>query len=256
MATGSKEKLEDGIYGASMFRHFYLRGKNLGPSIRMTGDVALVNLLIDDGGSLWTPGMRGKYEHSVKEAMRELSRQAAQRGVSLNLKSYSLPVKPQPGQKSDRNPRLLKALRAGSFTELHRFYCLNLRCDDAAILQVFNEKSRSSAVMSSTRLGDEYCSIYYTSRGFEPRTIMHELCHLFGAPDYYFPDFVKEAANRWLPGSLMCGGTRVDDLTAYLIGWTKSLTDPAYQFLKATRAMDEDRFKAALDAEWKKAYPL
>ena len=71
--------------------------------------------------------------------------------------------------------------------------------------------------------GEEYATVFY---GEKCNTFIHEICHLYGACDLYYTDFVKEKVRRYLGGSIMCYNVLyVDDVTAYVIGWQKELTD-------------------------------
>jgi hypothetical protein len=66
--------------------------------------------------------------------------------------------------------------------------------------------------------------------------LTHELYHLYGAIDYYDYDGegVAKAASKYFPKSVMaCAGNSIDDLTAYILGWTDTLSKKANKFLEA-----------------------
>ena len=92
--------------------------------------------------------------------------------------------------------------------------------------------------------GEEYATVFY---GEKCNTFIHEICHLYGACDLYYTDFVKEKVRRYLGGSIMCSNVLyVDDVTAYVIGWQKELTDMAKAFLQETMHITEAEWYAAL----------
>ena len=82
---------------------------------------------------------------------------------------------------------------------------------------------------------------------WEKHTFIHELLHLFGAADFYYPCAIKTAAQKWLPDSVMNSGNgiAIDDLTRVLIGWDSTLTESAEQFLKATSSITLAEIKKA-----------
>ena len=68
----------------------------------------------------------------------------------------------------------------------------------------------------------------------------HELLHLFGAIDLYDYDNegVRAIAEQFFPDSVMMKPTYViDELTAYLIGWTKQPSPKVLQFLARTKGL-------------------
>jgi hypothetical protein len=82
---------------------------------------------------------------------------------------------------------------------------------------------------------------------------IHELLHLYGAQDFYLIDEVKEAAEIYLPCSVMGSDEQVvktDDLTAYIVGWTAELSGSALQFLDATAHLTMQDKYDALEQTW------
>lgn len=77
-----------------------------------------------------------------------------------------------------------------------------------------------------------------TGNGFFGGWIMHELMHQYGAVDFY--DYknegVQAAAQRYLGQSVMINNAYVvDDLTAYLLGWTDGISRNDRRFLQETQ---------------------
>ena len=87
-------------------------------------------------------------------------------------------------------------------------------------------------------------------------TLVHELLHLFGAVDLYYPENLKQVGKKYLPGSIMCDGNVIDDLTRYLIGWKRQLQSDsmAWKFLEETKNITAEDVRKANEAEWKKKW--
>ena len=135
-------------------------------------------------------------------------------------------------------------------------------CDEAPMVFVWNRDFRSSAQQSesgSSRLRAEWATLAMEddivgNPHAAWHALLHELLHIFGAEDLYYPDTVKKAAEKWLPGSVMNDGDAIDDLTRVLIGWDESLSPAAVSFLDATRGVTKKEIEDAMKAEWKKKW--
>jgi hypothetical protein len=83
--------------------------------------------------------------------------------------------------------------------------------------------------------------------------LKHELLHLFGATDFYYHDTVEQAADRYLGDSIMASADAfapVDDMTAYLIGWTEEIDATAALILEKTKHLTRDYMFAAARKEY------
>ena len=123
------------------------------------------------------------------------------------------------------------------------YHCLK-RYKDGGICQALTGKIFWSFVYVDDA---EYCVVY---RG-EPGSILHEVLHVFGAADLYYPPQVAQAAGRILGESVMMNSDCqvLDDLTKYLIGWHRQPTAKARQLLMATAGITEQMVSDALQAE-------
>lgn len=132
--------------------------------------------------------------------------------------------------------------------------------DEVPMVFVWNQDFRSSAASSRVAFDHlpEECTIgirdVLKCPDSQKRTLLHELFHLFGAADYYYPPVIRAAAKQWLPGSIMNGGMVIDDLTRFVIGWDSALTKNAEGFLKATLGVTAKDIEDALKAEWMKKW--
>jgi len=89
------------------------------------------------------------------------------------------------------------------------------------------------------------------------KTIIHELLHQFGAPDYYYPKAVKSLADKYFPQSIMTSGTGIviDSLTSYLIGWSDSIDRNAATVLELTKQITYADIDKELKEIWAKENP-
>lgn len=115
----------------------------------------------------------------------------------------------------------------------------------APVVFVLNKPGRAAAYSSYSEGAEEYLTVYSS----EYSTFCHELLHLYGARDYYYPMAVSDAAATFLPDSIMLSGGTVDELTAYTVGWTKSLGRQAIGFLRATSHLTQKDLDEAAQAE-------
>ena len=120
----------------------------------------------------------------------------------------------------------------------------------------FRSSAKQSEQELTARRTGEWATIgvddILNQRDLEKQTFLHELLHLFGAEDFYFPPAIEKAAEKWLPGSIMNGGDTIDDLTRVLIGWDEHLSGNAECFLNDIRDVTEKEIDKACAAEWKK----
>ena len=87
--------------------------------------------------------------------------------------------------------------------------------DELPVLFIKNTEGRSFASSLSGENGLEYAIIFD-----DMTAIYHELSHIFGAVDYYYPDAVARCANKHLANSIMLDSTNdfIDSFTAFLVG--------------------------------------
>ncbi len=125
-----------------------------------------------------------------------------------------------------------------SLSELSYYYAKDFGKDGCAFLFFFKSKARSFACNATSNHPywvDERAeiSVDFASNEGVAFTILHELLHLYGAVDLYYPTQVKEEAAKHYPNSVMYRylGWEIDSLNAYLIGWTDTLDQTAQDFI-------------------------
>ena len=241
---------------ARYYSNYFISGRDRGETLRLKGDVHFIHFFCDHAGSSWTPQAKKEYKIAAEKARSMILEQAQRRNIPLSITNDYQDIKLQGDAVHRAREKVLDALRLGSIQDAKRIFSLRLGCEEAPLVFAFNEvyRSHASLVFQLFPGASESSSIFRSevSKTFIARTIVHELCHQFGAVDYYYPEAVKAAAEKILPNSVMSGGRTIDDLTAYAIGWTSVLSPDAIKFLDATQSVTLEEIRAALNTEHEK----
>ena len=187
---------------------------------RLRGRVLITVYLVNDSVSSWTEIDAATYCRLNDVAMRNLEHEASQRNIPLQIHTVYKRIQTTTKCTLEYYKRWLDRWGPHCPPDPTPGY------DEKPVALVFNKKMRSFAFKEISIIGN-----------FAGRTICHELFHNFGAPDLYKPTKVQELAALYLPDSIMNEGLTVDDLTAYCIGWTDTLSPEALAFLWETRNM-------------------
>lgn len=221
----------------SLKNHILLDQRARGISATLTGNVLLTVVFVDDPTSAWS-------NEEIKRARSELSAtfdaimaDAAVYGVKLNLAMACR--RASVGIAMDRNNLApwvnsalasagLKTLKDAS-SALERRYGFK----EAPVLFYVNTDDRAFAapsVYGETEFA-LFCNVENAAAQYR-----HEIYHIFGAKDYYYPSDLRAVAQKYYPNSTMLYAESpvTDPLTAYLIGWTDTLTQNALAFLRET----------------------
>lgn len=214
----------------------------------MSGTMLVYVIFLDDSISSWDQAAMTKVETQLNGDILLLEKDAKSFGTDLDVSiTYSSAAIDIPFDREDKDNAWLYAATesAGIASAVKKPTQLEIAfdVDNVPVVFVLNQEGRAFARSSSVGKGFEYAVIY----GSEPTAFRHELLHLFGAKDFYFPQETVAAVNKYLPGSIMMESATgiIDSLTAFLIGWTETLDANAEAFLQATNHYDE----AYLDAE-------
>jgi hypothetical protein len=229
-------------------RDHVLKGsRGSGISATLTGDVLITVVFVNDPTSAWTADKIASAKAGDAAMAAEIQTQAAAYGAKLKITMEYRQATVNITEEADSQSwaeRVIANAGLGSISTASAELERTRGVKEAPILLYVNATERSFARPNST--GDtEYAIIW----DYQSGTSMHELFHLFGAPDYYMPRSVKACAQRYCPNSPMLGGSNAvtDDLTAYLIGWTDTLSGQALAFLRDTAYVTPD--EAAMEAE-------
>lgn len=209
----------------------------------MTGEMLVIFLYVNDPTDGWTDAEKAEAEPALLDELRTLLAEAQSYGAELNIRYIFLSVDITTEFSSDWDATAWKqeaminaGLEAGYNDQrtMERDY----NADQVPVVFLVDEPGRS------------YAYSYSSGNGFENVTILekdysalrHEMCHLFGAKDMYFPQETVQAAKQYLENGIMYGDCRgdIDDLTAFVIGWTDTLSANARGFLDATNSLTEE----------------
>lgn len=229
---------------AELRSHAFLRSRDQGPCGKLEGDVGILLIFVDDADSSWTQEAMDAYLSEVDADVQGMTHDAAIWGRELSVRVETRQGSVA-GSLSSTNvdahveSMLLSAGVEGGNEVLEKV----LGVDHAPVVFVVNKPGRASAQMGT---GGEYCFLFDDGSAFR-----HELFHLFGAEDLYYPEEVTAIAERCFTESIMLGydSDTVDDLTAYLIGWTNSLSESALSFLEQTTYVTEESLRSAFEEE-------
>ena len=230
--------------------NIFLNTRSSGTCESLTGDVMLTIVFVDDAESSWTTEEIDAVKEQQLDATALLQEQAAAYNASLNLSIQYLHATANAAYDRDASsPWVESALADLGFANLS-VVNFDLEADynvkEAPLLFYIHREGRSFAQSQSTILSAEYTILYQDLVDYR-----HELYHLFGAKDFYYPAEVSSLADQYLPNSLMKNSYSgdVDELTAYLIGWTDEISNNALAFLQATNHLTEEDLEAAHDHE-------
>ena len=210
---------------------------------------------MDNSLSTWTDSSVSEMLSGVWKDASYLEQQASRYGVYLKITVSSDRLSVPRDQESRWLDYLLETRYrnpAHNLSEVGAYFASSGGYDQCCFLFYFNTPGRCvcySAKRPNSTTVNEYAMFYPTTMDSE-RSAAHELYHLFGAVDYYIPARVKTAAEKYFPNaSMLIGRREMDELTAYLIGWTDSYSASALSFMKEVADVTRAEADAALSVE-------
>ncbi len=226
--------------------HVFLNMKDSGRCPELVGDVLVTVILVTDSESSWNIDDTTALKKSLYEQELMLEKEAAKYGKKLDITfsyikaSYSGKInsgdEPEPWQEA-------VCINAG-FSGLNKAQTELDNSNDAdsnPVAFLLNKAGRAYANWSTSTNHTERMTVFSS----DLTSFSHEICHLYGAQDYYYPAEVKENAEKLIPESIMNSGEQIDSFTAFCIGWDDEIDKNAYDFLAATAHITEEY----LDAE-------
>ena len=231
----------------------------MGSCQRLSGNIATVTLFIDSGRDIWTEKEAQRYYRKVIEpGFQLLEDRARDRGIDLHFDNWQLI-----STEDDELYLSSSEIIIGDFDkiatqenlfdrfagspacqgeyEMNAYFERLFDVDHVIYIPVLNKPGQAFACRdnedpSQDRI--EFCTLYTkSSYGFivSPRTVAHEVLHLFGAEDYYDPDGdlpeQKKLAKQVCPNDVMLGNVvgntrrEISDITAYTVGWLQEPPD-------------------------------
>ena len=226
--------------------NYYLIGMGDGYCETMTGDMVVLFVFVNDPTDGWTDAERAEAEPALLDELRTLLGEAASYDVELNIRYVfaNATITTEFNRHSQQWKK--EALEVLGFDSAYR---------DQRTLETYYQSNNVPVVFLVDEDGRSYANMSTNGNGFESVTICqkdyvalrHEMCHVFGAEDMYFPMETLQAAKQYLPNGIMYGDCEgdVDALTAFTIGWTDELTKEAAAFLMATNHLTAEDIEEA-----------
>lgn len=232
--------------------HVYLQYRGNGDCQKMTGNIMTLFLFVDDAESGWSQSEIDNYLNDIHSQIDRIKQAAQGYGAYPEFGVYYATVfidEVLSGNDAvnSNGTSLLRQVgltsKAKANEELEEIYGM----DDAAIFLVVNKEGRACSYSATDiEQGGEYSILFN-----DPAPFWHELNHLFGARDFYYPLEIRNAVDLYLSGSIMQDSSShiVDELTAYLIGWTDELYSCARGFLEETAYLTDEYLNEANRAQ-------
>ncbi len=239
--------------------HVMLGGKMQGASRSLRGRVMMIVFYISDAESRWSEAEMERCNQTWLSMADMIQKEADKSNVPLKLGVAVAPITVSATctmhNTKEWIAEALSCYGVRTAGDYQVQYEIQNGQDEAPIMFAFNKSFRCYA-QSAGRVWSQIDEFSVLTSESTERTMIHELLHQFGAPDLYFPDDVREAANAYLPNSIMGphGGTQLDSLTRCVIGWNDRLDENAVLFLTLTQHHTEKTLAEAACAEWRRKY--
>lgn len=241
--------------------HPLFRAKGRGQVRECRGRVHLRAVFVDDDESVWEEESRELYRYMLG-AVGEILEANGPEGLVVTFSTENRTFHGVADGEGDDGdawvPLLMGAADEAGVEAVQRKYKKLHGYDESPLVFVFDKDFRSSARQSRRGVGwcrGEWATISTEGTLEEDpdealRTLLHEVLHLFGAADFYYPPVVKRAAKRWFPESIMLAdGDEIDDATRVLIGWDAVPSPSARAFFEATRGVTVAEIERAMYRE-------
>ena len=229
--------------------HLFMQTKGKGNCETLTGKICLMLVFVSDIESTWDSASRAEAESKLCEEMVKMMDYADGFGVDLSIYygewDLYLPTDVESYTAYDWQETFVSKVGYDSFHDVQLSLEREWQVASVPLVFVLNKEGRACAYTQSAAAGEEFLTVYSSDYS----SFCHEMLHLYGAEDYYYPKTVTDAAKTYFPGSIMLDGSTVDDFTAYIVGWKKTLSDNAKKFLKATAHLTQEDMNEADKAE-------
>ncbi len=227
-------------------KNHYLSAMGDGYCETMTGDIVVIFVFVTDPTDGWTKTEKAEAEEALVEELRTLLGEAESYGVEMSLRYVVTSATVDMEFSRDEHTWQEEAMKQIGFHDGYK---------DQRKLEEYYDADQVPVVFVVDEPGRSYAYSYRSGKGFESVTILqkdysslrHEICHVFGARDMYFPQETVTAAKEYLPNGIMYGDCdgQIDALTAFTIGWLDELTDEALAFLQATNGLTDEYIEEA-----------
>lgn len=230
--------------------HVYLTHKNTGRCEELIGKVSITVVMVSDEVSVWNDAALNALSASLSSQEKDIEKLAATYGKDLDITFSYLGAKvagdAAAGDYSeDWINAATQSIGYESVKTMQKELDAKNSADSNPILFALNKTGRAYANYSTGKTGCEYLVVFSS----DSSSFNHELYHVYGAQDFYYPAEVKDLANTYLTGSIMSDGDVTDPLTAFIIGWDDEIDTEAYEFLKKTSYLTKELIDEANKAQ-------
>ena len=221
---------------------FDLRGRDCGPCRKLLGNIEILVVIVNTPQHPWTQKQRDEVYRISYSSVDYLKKEARayHANVQYQLGFLEFTVSTEFGADLAWYWEIIhNVYHEDSIARVNARYRQDLHVDDAPMIFMFNSWDLSHTYTCSTDYpywNEEFCVIFCDTK-MHDRYLNHELYHQYGAIDLYdyHGEGVARVAEKYFPRSTMgCTGPNMDDLTAYLVGWTDQLSAKARKFLQET----------------------
>ncbi len=238
-----QKETELGVIPDNLKSNAYLNLRGVGACDKLLGDVHVTVIFVEDDRSLWSKEEIENFKEECENTFIRIEYDAKAYGKELSIESDYRNTKVMfPYTYSDYSTwadSVLSSLDMSAYADANLSLEREFSSDEAVIMFALNFSGRSFTANSE--------NAEYTIMFADSPAIYHEICHVFGASDFYFPEEVEKIAEEHLNGSIMydCYGGKMDDFTAYIIGWKDELTQSAEKFLSSTMHITKEQIEEA-----------
>lgn len=228
-------------------QNVFLNARNKGDCRFLKGNVLFVVLFANDDSSLWTEEEKENFLTLQGREARLLKEEAKKYGVPLDIQFVSLACNTSKKLDLFDNSEWIKeALSSSGLPQNNTSEYLKTyyNMDEAVVIFAVKGSGRSFSLPQTNTDGFE-CAFVYS----EKTTFLHEILHIFGAKDFYFPQTVRTLATEVFPDSVMLSSDNksVDSFTAYLIGWTEEPDNLSQAFIEKTSDISQKEINEATE---------
>ncbi|MBE6708898.1 MAG: hypothetical protein E7578_06625 [Ruminococcaceae bacterium] len=249
--------LNTGIWSNGEFEkdHYYMISKGIGSCEELIGKTLVYFVFLNDAESSWDEAALAATQNELITEMKKLKGEADEHGAELSL-FYRFNEASIEGTTGTENNDEWKdaaaaALGYSSVLDIQNTIESETEYNSVPVIFVLNKNGRAASSYRYGSTGEE-STVLYTN---EIASFRHELFHIYGMRDLYYPDETEAAAEKHLPGSVMLDPSGiVDEFTAYIIGWTDTISDSAKAFLDDTAKLTFDYIKGEADKELLNGY--
>ena len=209
---------------------------------------------VSDPLSAWTKASAVSASKECEWSIAKIKKEAAKDKVFLQCLVHEEHVRIDHVMKNENTTqcreeitRKLENCSMSEFSErMERKYAVN----SIVYVYLLNRSGRSFAIQTTGRSRNQEGVVLFPPFRY---VFLHEVMHLYGAADYYYPERIKSVAQRMFPHSVMLHGSEngeIDEMTRYLIGWHLQPTDKAREFMSETISVTRGEVDESCKRQW------